>query len=80
MIPVVTAIDRAYLPGLKALYNSFLANAGPGFDFHCIVHGDIDLLLEVAGLGMTAIPAPDWLDVYPTTKEWPEQLPAMYSR
>lgn len=80
MIPIVTAIDEKYLPGLKALYNSYKANAGKGFKFHCIVYGSDKLRAEVRALGVNVIIPPKWRAIYPTTKEWPESLPSMYAR
>jgi lipopolysaccharide biosynthesis glycosyltransferase len=77
MIPLVTAINRRYLPGLKALYNSYKANAGDGFDFYCIV--DADLFDEVEALGVKAVKPLDWTDHYPLSKEWPEAIPAMFA-
>ena len=78
-VPLVTAIDRAFLPGVKALYNSFVANAGDGFELHCIVHGDDALFDEVAAHGITAIHATDWADEYPTSHVWPERKPALFA-
>lgn len=78
--PLITAINEAYFPGLKALYNSYKANAGDGFDFFCIVHGDSDLFARVEDLGVTAIKPLEWGTLYPTTQNWPVSLPAMYSR
>lgn len=78
MIPVVTAIDRAYLPGLKALSNSFNANAGDGFELHCICHGDV--MADVETLGVNPLAPPEWATRYPTTARWPKPLASMYSR
>lgn len=80
MIPLVTSINRAYLPGLKALANSFHANAGDKFTLFCIVHGDKELFSEVADLGVLAYHPTDWAEQYPTSGRWPDTCPAMYSR
>jgi lipopolysaccharide biosynthesis glycosyltransferase len=77
---LVTAIDAAYFPGLKALYNSYQANAGEGFEFYCMVHGDAELFAEVEALGIKAIHPPAWDTRYPTTAKWPEESAAMYAR
>jgi len=74
---IVTAIDLPYLPGLIALYNSYLENASE-HKFTCLVH-DEDTLNKVKDLG---IPYEyiDWDINFPTTAEWPVASVAMYSR
>ena len=79
MIPVITAIDAAYWPGLKALARSFKANAGPGFELHCIVYGDAELRRRVSEICI-AVDPPEWNTLYPTTAKWPVPLAAMYAR
>ena len=59
-VPLVTAINEAYFPGLKALYNSYKANAGHGFDFHCIVDGDAELFAQVDALGVKTLKPTSW--------------------
>lgn len=78
--PLVTAINRAYLPGVKALYNSYLANAGDGFEFHCIVDGDDELFDEIEAFGINTINPPKWADNYPTSDWWPEKIPSLFAR
>lgn len=78
-VPLVTAIDALYFPGLNALYNSFKANAGDGFDFYCIVDGDVDLFAKVEALGITALKPVQWVDSYPTSKAWPDEIPSLFA-
>jgi lipopolysaccharide biosynthesis glycosyltransferase len=77
--PLVTAIDKAYFPGLNALYNSYKANAGPGFDFYCIVDGDADLFARVESLGVKTIKPTKWTDDYPIGGKWTEKIPSMFA-
>ena len=77
--PLITSINRPYLPGLKALYNSYLANAGEGFEFYCIVDGDDSLFDEVRGLGINAVHLPGWAKDYPTSPAWPEKIKSLYA-
>jgi len=74
---IVTAIDLPYLPGLIALYNSYLHNASE-HEFICLVH-DPDTLSAVEKLN---IPYKyiEWDKAFPTTAEWPVAVTAMYSR
>jgi len=76
---IVTAIDRAYLPGLKALHNSYKANS-PGLKFACIVYGDDDLAQEVADRGIQVLHNPVMDVKLPTTDRYPVGNPAMYCR
>jgi len=80
VVPIVTAINEAYFPGLDALYNSFKANADSLFDFYCIVDGDDDLFDRVAGLGVKPLVPINWADDYPTSGYWPEKTPSLYAR
>ncbi len=77
----VTAIDRKYFPGLVALNNSIKANS-PNTKLECIVHGDWDLVKDVTRLGVQAVhPSVKMKHVkLPTSSEWPNEIPAMYSR
>jgi lipopolysaccharide biosynthesis glycosyltransferase len=79
LTPLVTAINAPYFPGLRALYKSYLVNAGPGFEFYCIVDGDADLFARVEALGVKAIKLPKWVDVYPTSIPWPVEMPAEFA-
>ncbi len=79
-VPIVTAINEAYLPGLIALYNSYKANAGHGFDFYCIVDGDAELFAHVSSLGVKTLKPTPWADVYPVSGDWPEETPSLFAR
>ena len=70
---VVTAIDAAFRPGLKALANSIMANS-PGVELHAYTFGEVE---PVAGARM--IPAPVWDVHYPVSDHWPESSkPSMF--
>ncbi len=83
---IVTAINAKYFDNLKILSNSFRMNAGrpassEKFELWCLVHGDTELESKVQDLGINTIRNPDMDDViFPTSKSWPERIPAMYSR
>jgi len=79
LIPVVTAADAAYFPGVVALYNSFKRNAGPGFEFYAILYGE-DIQAEGRALGINVITPPDWKARFPTSSYWPEPSAPMYAR
>lgn len=79
LIPVVTAADAAYWPGVVALFNSFNKNAGPGFEFYAILYGS-DIQAKGRALGMNVIVPPDWDCVFPTSSYWPEPSAPMYAR
>jgi lipopolysaccharide biosynthesis glycosyltransferase len=83
MNPVVcTAIDRKYLPGLKALWNSVKRNS-PDVDFWVLAHGDNRLVDDIQSLGIENIILNPLLGEdtrFPSSSEWPEEIPAMYSR
>lgn len=74
---IITAIDKPYLPGLIALYNSYLEHC-PEHDFICMVH-DTETQEAVDKLGISWIHI-DWEQELPVTKEWPVASIAMYSR
>lgn len=79
VVPLITAIDEKYYPGLVAMYNSYKANAGDGFEFYCIVDGDADLFKRVEDLGIKTINAPIWTDGHPVSEHWPEQIPSLFA-
>ena len=79
MIPVVTAADAAYFPGVVALFNSFKQNAGPGVEFHAILYG-AEIQQQGRALGMNVIQPPKWETQFPTTAKWPEPSAPMYAR
>lgn len=79
VVPLVTAIDAKYFPGLAAMYNSYKANAGSGFEFFCIVDGDAELFARVESLGIKTIKPTKWVESYPTSPEWPEEIPSLFA-
>lgn len=79
LIPVVTAADAAYWPGVVALYNSFTRNAGPGFEFYAILYGE-ELQDKGRSLGINVIEPPEWAAVFPTSSYWPQPSAPMYAR
>lgn len=79
MIPVVTAADAAYFPGVVALYNSFKQNAGAGFEFYAMLYGE-DVQEQGRALGMNVLVPPVWETKFPTTAKWPEPSAPMYAR
>lgn len=80
MIPIITAVTANYFPGLIALRNSLVANAGIDYKLHCIVFGDEALTERIEAAGVTAIPDPQWSARYPTSERWPEPVPSSFSR
>ena len=79
---VCTAIDRKYLPGLKALWNSIKKNS-PDVEFWVLAHGDTSLLDDIRALGIDNVLLNPELGTdtrFPSSSEWPEEIPAMYSR
>lgn len=82
MNPIVcTAIDRKYLPGLKALWNSIKKNS-PYVEFWVLAHGDESLVKDIHALGVDNVilnPVTDDTK-FPSSSEWPNEIPAMYSR
>lgn len=80
MVPIVTAINEAYFPGLDALYNSFKKNADPEYDFYCIVDGDADLFERVEALGVKSVKPINWAEDYPTSGYWPIKIPSLFAR
>ena len=79
MIPVVTAADAGYFPGVVALFNSFNKNAGPGFEFHAILYGK-EVQEQGRKLGISVIEPPEWETRFPTSADWPEPSAPMYAR
>ena len=81
LIPIVTSLDRSYLPGLKALHNSYVKNSREGFEFWAILDGDEAFEREVNALGIKTILNPSMeTDQYPVSEKWPDEVPAMYWR
>jgi lipopolysaccharide biosynthesis glycosyltransferase len=79
LVPLVTACNETYFPGLRALYRSYLANAGEGFDFYCIVEGDEELFAKIEELGIKTIKPTAWADVYPLSEPWPVKIKSLFA-
>jgi lipopolysaccharide biosynthesis glycosyltransferase len=81
MTPIVTTCDKNFLPGLKALYNSYLRNSKEGFSFHCIVEGTQELADQIEAMGIGVILNPKFpSDNYPTSSVYPNPLPLYWWR
>lgn len=75
---IVTSADEKFIPAVIALYNSIQQNGGVEADFHLLAHGNISTFLDLPEdifihLNKETIASP-------TSPNWPEELPAMYSR
>ena len=80
MIPIVTSCDESFLPGLKALYKSYLLNSTEGFEFWAILTGSDEFADHVRSLGINVILNPEFpSDQYPTSSYYPVAKPAMYT-
>ena len=55
MIPIVTATDERYLPGVRALYNSYKRHSAEGFSFHVMSYGDQALKVALEEMGLNVI-------------------------
>jgi lipopolysaccharide biosynthesis glycosyltransferase len=75
----VTAIDRAYLPGLKALHNSIRRNS-PNVTLGALVYGSDNLVAEVKERGIGVIANPTISAALPVSIREPVGNPAMYAR
>lgn len=75
---IVTSADKKYLPGVKALYASCIKNTKP-VDFYLFAHGKEEDFKEVEGRGIKILYNKDTI-ASPTSSEWREEIPAMYSR
>lgn len=75
---IITAANASYLPGVIALYNSYLVNASK-HEFICLVHTKEDLYTFTnAGIDARLV---HWkIEALPITQEWPIAEKAMYSR
>jgi lipopolysaccharide biosynthesis glycosyltransferase len=81
MIPIVTVSDENYLPGLVALYNSFLRNSADGFEFWAMIRGSDEFIEHVKSLGINVIVEPSFpIDRFPTSKRYPNEEPLFYWR
>jgi lipopolysaccharide biosynthesis glycosyltransferase len=80
LTPLVTSCAENYLPGLKALYNSYLRNSQEGFSFHAMIDGTQELADHVQNdLGIDVLPNPKLPDAnYPTSKHYPVFIEAMW--
>jgi len=77
-IAIVTGADKKFIPGVKAFYNSLKVNGNINCDLILFAHGAKEDFTEVPK-EFKIIYNPDPIKS-PTSKEWPEELPAMYSR
>jgi hypothetical protein len=57
-IPVVTSANKAYMPGLRALANSFRRHCGDEFELWALVSGDEATVDEARSLGVQVIANP----------------------
>lgn len=73
---VVTACDKKYIPGVKALYASYMQNANHDGEFYLLAHGEKE---DFEGLKDIKILFNQNTIRYPGSSNWPE-LPSMYSR
>lgn len=77
-IAIVTSADEKFIPAVLAMYNSVQKNANVEADFHLLAHGN--------SLAFSALPTAIQVHLNketiasPTSPNWPEKLPAMYSR
>jgi len=76
---VVTSSDIRYIPGVKGLYMSYLANANHDGDFYLLAHGPEEDFVEFIDKDIKILYNKDTVDS-PTSCYWPVKLPAMYSR
>lgn len=77
---VCTAIDARYLTGLRALWNSIQRNS-PNVEFWVFAHGNDDLHSDILDLGIDNVKLnPSMEGRFPSSSEWPDEIPAMYSR
>ncbi len=77
-IAIVTGADKKFIPGVKAFYNSLKINGNINCDLILFAHGAEEDFTEVPK-EFRIIYNPNPVKS-PTSKEWPEELPAMYSR
>jgi len=77
-IAIVTGADKKFIPGVIALYNSIKANSNTSCDLILFAHGEEKDFTSIPK-EFKIIYNPDPIKS-PTSKEWPEELPAMYSR
>ena len=75
---IVTGADKKFLPGVKAFYNSFKENAKVDVDLILFAHGVEEDFIDVPS-DFRIILNPDPVKS-PASSEWPEEIPAMYSR
>lgn len=75
---IVTSADKRYLPGVKALYASFLENT-PCVDFYLFAHGNEGDFESLKDSDIKILYNKDTI-ASPGSSEWSEEIPAMYSR
>lgn len=77
-LAIVTGADKKFIPGVIALYNSIKVNGNINCDLILFAHGNPEDFTNIPK-EFKIIYNPDPIKS-PTSKEWPEELPAMYSR
>lgn len=78
VIPIVTAATSDYLPGVRALHNSYLENSSDGFSFTVLAYGDIGPQLDEWGIDyLPDVPTPDGL---PPGQKWMQDHRASFAR
>lgn len=75
---IVTGADKKFIPGVIAFYNSLKANGNVTTDLVLFAHGDSQDFSKIPE-EFRIIYNPDPIKS-PASKEWPEEIPAMYSR
>lgn len=75
---IVTGADKKFVPGVIAFYNSLKAHGNVDADLVLFAHGSSEDFGRVPE-EFKIIYNPDPVKS-PISKEWPEELPAMYSR
>ena len=80
MTPIVTQCDETFLPGLKALHNSYQRNSKEGFEFYAILAGSHEFVDHVShDLGINVIHDPVVpIKKYPTSFHYPVVHTIMY--
>jgi len=78
MYAIVTGADYKYIPGVIALYNSIKANANISCDIYLLAHGKKEEFKDIPK-EINIIYNAETINS-PASSEWPEKIPAMYSR
>jgi len=76
---VVTSCDKKYIPGVKALYSSFMSNNRYDTEFIIFAHGGSEDFKEFEKCNINIMYNKETIDS-PISSNWPVKLPSMYSR